>query len=89
MKKYVVDKRQQLDIPGLRVDHVDNLSVGPLIESVRSADNSICTSPVPNLASLSPIPDLRRDSQPEELLTLPAPDGFADSRRNSENLQQV
>ncbi|XP_050594862.1 diacylglycerol kinase eta isoform X14 [Bombus affinis] len=84
----ISNKRQQLDIPGLRVDHVDNLSVGPLIESVRSADNSTCTSPVPNLASLSPIPDLRRDSQPEELLTLPAPDGFADSRRNSENLPQ-
>lgn len=33
------------------------------------------------------MPDLRRDSQPEEILTLPAPDGFADSRRNSENLQ--
>lgn len=32
------------------------------------------------------MPDIRRDSQPEELLTLPAPDGFADSRRNSSNL---
>ncbi|KAF3430010.1 hypothetical protein E2986_08158 [Frieseomelitta varia] len=83
----ISNKRQQLDIPGLRVDHVDNLSVGPLIESVKSTDNSTCTSPTPNVASLSPIPDLRRDSQPEELLTLPAPDGFADSRRNSENLQ--
>ncbi|KOX68067.1 Diacylglycerol kinase eta [Melipona quadrifasciata] len=76
------DDTIQLDIPGLRVDHVDNLSVGPLIESVKSTDNSTCTSPTPNVASLSPIPDLRRDSQSEELLTLPAPDGFADSRRN-------
>ncbi|XP_011060953.1 PREDICTED: diacylglycerol kinase eta isoform X9 [Acromyrmex echinatior] len=58
----------------------------PIIES-----NSIeisCPSPTPNVASLSPMPDLRRDSQPEELLTLPAPDSFADSRRNSENIPQ-
>ncbi|CAL7943612.1 unnamed protein product [Xylocopa violacea] len=84
----ILNKKQQLDIPGLKVDHVESLSVGPLIESVKSTDDSTCTSPTPNVASLSPIPDLRRDSQPEELLTLPAPDGFADSRRNSENLPQ-
>ncbi|XP_034947054.1 diacylglycerol kinase eta isoform X2 [Chelonus insularis] len=53
--------------------------------------NSIlyCPSPTPNLACLSPIPDIRRDSQsPDDLLTLPAPDGFADSRRNSSNIGQ-
>lgn len=78
-----------MDIPGLKVDHVENLSVGPFIESLKSTEDSICTaSPTPNVASLSPMPDLRRDSQPEELLTLPAPDGFADIRRNSENLPQ-
>ncbi|XP_026670378.1 diacylglycerol kinase eta isoform X3 [Ceratina calcarata] len=86
----VSNEKEQLDIPGLKVDHVDsNLSIGALIESAKSTDNSTCTSPTPNVASLSPIPDIRRDSQPEELLTLPAPDGFADSRRNSENLPQV
>ncbi|XP_006625055.1 diacylglycerol kinase eta isoform X3 [Apis dorsata] len=82
----ILSKKKQLDIPGLKVDHVESLSVETLIESVKSTD-SIC-SPTPNVASLSPIPDLRRDSQPEEILTLPAPDGFADSRRNSENLPQ-
>lgn len=85
---YASDKKQQLDIPGLKVDHVESLSVEPLIDSIRSPDGSTCTTPTPYLASLSPIPDRRRDSQPEELLTLPAPDGFADSRRNSENLPQ-
>ncbi|XP_061936625.1 diacylglycerol kinase eta isoform X2 [Apis cerana] len=84
----ILSKKKQLNIPGLKVDHVESLSVETLIESVKSTDNSICTSPTPNVASLSPIPDLRRDSQPEEILTLPAPDGFADSRRNSENLPQ-
>ncbi|CAK9811061.1 Diacylglycerol kinase eta [Anthophora plagiata] len=84
----ISNKKQQLNIPGLKVDHVESLSVGPLIESVKSTDDSACSSPTPNVASLSPIPNLRRDSQPEELLTLPAPDGFADSRRNSENLTQ-
>lgn len=75
-----------MDIPGLKVDHIENLSVEPLLENI---EDSTCTiSPTPNLASLSPILDLRRDSQSDELLTLPAPDGFADSRRNSENLPQ-
>ncbi|XP_044008707.1 diacylglycerol kinase eta isoform X3 [Aphidius gifuensis] len=48
-------------------------------------DASPCPSPTPNLMSLSPMPDLRRDSQADDMLTLPAPDGFADSRRNSSN----
>ncbi|XP_076663150.1 diacylglycerol kinase eta isoform X2 [Andrena cerasifolii] len=83
----VSNKKQQMDIPGLKVDHIESLSMEPLLESVNSTeDSTFNTSPTPNVASLSPIPDLRRDSQAEELLTLPAPDGFADSRRNSENL---
>nr|XP_033330534.1 diacylglycerol kinase eta isoform X3 [Megalopta genalis] len=83
----VSNKKQQMDIPGLKVDHSEILSMGPLIESIKNTEDSACNlSPTPNVASLSPMPDLRRDSQPEELLTLPAPDGFADSRRNSENL---
>ncbi|XP_034189721.2 diacylglycerol kinase eta isoform X3 [Osmia lignaria lignaria] len=84
-----ISSKKQLDIPGLKVDHVDNLSIEPLIDSIQNIDNLTCNSPTPNVAFLSPIPDLRRDSQPEELLTLPAPDGFADSRRNSENLPQA
>lgn len=79
-------KMQQLDIPGLQTDQTDNFSLMPTIDSASSLDVSPCPSPTPNVASLSPMPDLRRDSQPEELLTLPAPDGFADSRRNSENM---
>ncbi|XP_014484616.1 PREDICTED: diacylglycerol kinase eta isoform X6 [Dinoponera quadriceps] len=81
-------KKQQLDIPGLQTDQIDNFSLMPTIDSASSLDISPCPSPTPNVASLSPMPDLRRDSQPEELLTLPAPDGFADSRRNSENMPQ-
>lgn len=85
---YNLGKKQQLDIPGLQTDQIDNFSLMPTIGSVSSVDISPCPSPTPNVLSLSPMPDLRRDSQPEELLTLPAPDGFADSRRNSENMPQ-
>ncbi|XP_025161810.1 diacylglycerol kinase eta isoform X6 [Harpegnathos saltator] len=81
-------KKQQLDIPGFQTDQIDNFNLMPTIDSASSVDISPCPSPTPNVASLSPMPDLRRDSQPEELLTLPAPDGFADSRRNSENIMQ-
>lgn len=85
-----LDKKQHLDIPGLlQTDQTsDNISLMPTLESCSSVEISPCPSPTPNVASLSPMPDLRRDSQPEELLTLPAPDGFADSRRNSENMPQ-
>ena len=62
--------------------------MGLTIQSLSSTDSSLCSSPTPNLASLSPMPDLRRDSQADEMLTLPAPDGFADSRRNSSNMPQ-
>ncbi|XP_012222170.2 diacylglycerol kinase eta isoform X2 [Linepithema humile] len=82
------NKKQHLIISSLlQVHEADNMSLMP-IESASSLETSPCPSPTPNVASLSPMPDLRRDSQPEELLTLPAPDGFADSRRNSENIPQ-
>ncbi|XP_012523249.1 diacylglycerol kinase eta isoform X3 [Monomorium pharaonis] len=86
----ITNKKQQLDIPGLsQTDRLDNISLIPTVGSASSLEIlSPCPSPTPNVASLSPMPDLRRDSQPEELLTLPAPDGFADSRRNSENIPQ-
>ncbi|KAK0087488.1 hypothetical protein PV325_000929 [Microctonus aethiopoides] len=67
----------------------NNLFLVPTIISSGSSDISPCPSPTPNLISLSPMPDLRRDSQADELLTLPAPDGFADSRRNSSNMPQM
>ncbi|XP_033209733.1 diacylglycerol kinase eta isoform X5 [Belonocnema kinseyi] len=73
------DKKSQLDLPLVATVHSLH----------SSTDSSLCSSPTPNLASLSPMPDLRRDSQPDEMLTLPAPDGFADSRRNSSNMHPV
>lgn len=82
------EERNHLDIPGLRPNNVEHLHVMPTIDSASSSEVSPCSSPTPNLVSLSPMPDLRRDSQAEEMLTLPAPDGFADSRRNSSNLPQ-
>ncbi|XP_051164827.1 diacylglycerol kinase eta isoform X4 [Leptopilina boulardi] len=72
------DKKANLDLPLVATLH-----------SISSTDSSLCSSPTPNVASLSPMPDLRRDSQADEMLTLPAPDGFADSRRNSSNMPQV
>ncbi|XP_025074284.1 LOW QUALITY PROTEIN: diacylglycerol kinase eta [Pogonomyrmex barbatus] len=85
----VTSKKQQLDIPGLSpTDQIDNINLISIIEPSSPIEILPCPSPTPNVASLSPMPDLRRDSQSEELLTLPAPDGFADSRRNSENLPQ-
>lgn len=86
MRNYYIRKKATLDIPDL-LQTDQNISLIPIVESA-SIEISPCPSPTPNVASLSPMPDLRRDSQPEELLTLPAPDGFADSRRNSENIPQ-
>ncbi|XP_011501604.1 PREDICTED: diacylglycerol kinase eta [Ceratosolen solmsi marchali] len=80
------EKRGQQNILEVRMENSnESLSVTPTLES---DEPSPCSSPTPNVASLSPMPDIRRDSQPEEMLTLPAPDGFADSRRNSSNLLQ-
>lgn len=67
---------------------LETLNIMPVIESGGSSEVSPCESPMPNLVSISPMPDLRRDSAPEEILTLPVPDGFADSRRNSSNMPQ-
>ncbi|XP_012278503.1 diacylglycerol kinase eta isoform X2 [Orussus abietinus] len=77
-----------LDILGLQSSNVESMETMLTVESESSNYASPCPSPTPNLTSLSPMPDLRRDSQAEEMLTLPAPDGFADSRRNSSNLPQ-
>ncbi|XP_014219907.1 diacylglycerol kinase eta isoform X2 [Copidosoma floridanum] len=83
------ERRRQLGIPDWNKDfNIESLCVTPSLESASSCDMTPCSSPTPNVTSLSPMPDIRRDSQPEELLTLPAPDGFADSRRNSENFPQ-
>ena len=73
-------------MPEVRSDYIENSSPSP---TPSSGNPSVCSSPTPNLVSLSPMPDIRRDSQGvEDLLTLPAPDGFADSRRASSTLPQ-
>ncbi|XP_044743893.1 diacylglycerol kinase eta [Chrysoperla carnea] len=79
---------------------MDTLKVLPTIDSGSSGEPSPCTTPSPNLSSsnsqtlisnrlisISPLPDIHRDSVCEEsdtLLTLPVPPDFADSRRSSE-----
>lgn len=75
---------------------MDSLKVASLTESGSSVDASTCaTTPssqassviTTRLVSLSPMPDLRRDStcdDPELLQTLPVPPDFADSRRASQ-----
>lgn len=70
---------------------MDSLKVLPTIESGSSSDISSCPSPTPSiitarLANISPMPDIRRDSACEDsdLLTLPVPPDFADSRRASQ-----
>lgn len=75
---------------------MDSLKVLPTIESSGSnSDISLCATPssqtssivTARLASLSPMPDLRRDStcdDPELMQTLPVPPDFADSRRASQ-----
>lgn len=69
---------------------MDNLKVLPTIESGSNSDISSCASQTSSvvtarLANLSPMPDVRRDSAVEDtdLLSLPAPPDFADSRRSS------
>ncbi|XP_011351823.2 diacylglycerol kinase eta isoform X1 [Ooceraea biroi] len=69
-------------------NRVDNINLMPPAEPGSNIEISPCPSPISNVVFSIPVPDIRRDSQPEELLTLPAPDGFADSRRNSENIPQ-
>lgn len=63
----------------------------PTIESGGSTEVSSCPSPTSSIATarlvnISPMPDVRRDSafESDDLLTLPAPADFADSRRASQ-----
>ncbi|XP_014229615.1 diacylglycerol kinase eta isoform X2 [Trichogramma pretiosum] len=81
-------KKRYLDIPEVRSDYnlADSLSVTP---TPSSGEASACSSPTPNLVSLSPMPDIRRDSQGvEDFLSLPAPAEYADSRRASSTMVQ-
>ncbi|XP_050509097.1 diacylglycerol kinase eta [Diabrotica virgifera virgifera] len=75
----------------------DSLKPMPTIESGGSTDVSSCPSPTSSiltarLANISPMPDVRRDStfgaEDTDLITLPVPEGFADSRRASQVQQQ-
>ncbi|XP_057656579.1 diacylglycerol kinase eta [Diorhabda carinulata] len=75
----------------------DSLKPMSIIESGGSTDISSCPSPTSSivtarLANISPMPDVRRDStfgvEESDLLTLPVPEGFADSRRASQVQQQ-
>lgn len=76
---------------------MDSLKVMPTIESGGSSEASSCPSPTSSiltarLANISPMPDVRRDSafgsDDTDLLTLPVPADFADSRRASQIQQQ-
>lgn len=72
---------------------MDSLKVSQPVESGSNSDISSCPSPASQtssvvtarLVNLSPIPDIRRDSAIDdtELLNLPVPPDFADSRRSS------
>lgn len=72
---------------------MDSLKVMPTIDSGGSTDVSSCHSPTSSivtarLVNISPMPDVRRDSafgsDDTDLLTLPVPADFADSRRASQ-----
>ncbi|KAJ8954355.1 hypothetical protein NQ318_011027 [Aromia moschata] len=76
---------------------MDSLKVMPTIDSGGSSDVSSYPSPTSSiltarLANISPMPDVRRDSafgsDDTDLLTLPVPADFADSRRASQIQQQ-
>ncbi|GLV41416.1 uncharacterized protein CBL_06646 [Carabus blaptoides fortunei] len=80
------------DKPECELKGMDTLKVLPTIDSASSTEPSPCPSPSPTvdrLSSISPLPDIRRDSTCEEsesLLNLPVPSQFADgsSRRSSQ-----
>lgn len=83
------------DLDKTEQQKMDSLKILPTIESASSSDLSSCPSPTASiittrLANISPIPDTRRDSAFEdpELLTLPVPPDFADSRRASQVQQR-
>lgn len=72
---------------------MDCLKVMPTIESGGSTDVSSCPSPTSSivtarLVNISPMPDVRRDSafgsDDTDLITLPVPADFQDSRRASQ-----
>lgn len=84
------------DLDKESLQKMDHLKVLPTIESGSSTDVSSCPSPTASiitarLASLSPMPDLRRDSAFEDpdLFNLPVPPDFADSRRASQVQQAL
>lgn len=83
------------DLDKTEMQKMDSLKVMPTIESGSSSDMSSCPSPTSSiittrLANISPIPDIRRDSafEDSDLLTLPVPPDFADSRRASQVQQK-
>ncbi|KAL1490343.1 hypothetical protein ABEB36_013057 [Hypothenemus hampei] len=77
----------------MNMTKMDCLKVIPSIDSASSSEGSSCPSPTGSVATarlvnISPIPDIRRDSvmavsDDPDLLTLPVPPDFADSRRSS------
>ncbi|KAK3907640.1 Diacylglycerol kinase eta, partial [Frankliniella fusca] len=76
-----VDDHKQASKPVM-----DTLKVNHGLDSGSSSDGSRCPSPAllgSRLATLSPLPDLRRDSGGEDLLPIPVPKEFADRRRSS------
>ncbi|XP_046989295.1 diacylglycerol kinase eta [Schistocerca americana] len=68
---------------------MDSLKVLSSIDSASSTEPSPCPSPLltERLTSISPLPDLRRDSAYDEMLTLPAPDEFADAEARRRSLE--
>ncbi|XP_052130444.1 diacylglycerol kinase eta-like [Frankliniella occidentalis] len=77
----VDDHNKQASKPAM-----DTLKVNHGLDSGSSSDGSRCPSPAllgSRLATLSPLPDLRRDSGGEDLLPIPVPKEFADRRRSS------
>lgn len=86
------------DLDKQNENKMDCLKVMPTIESGSSSDISSCPTPssqtssiiTARLASISPMPDIRRDSTSEDpdLLNLPVPPDFADSRRSSQIQQR-
>lgn len=83
------------DLDKTEMQKMDSLKVLPTIESGSSSDLSSCPSPTASiittrLANISPMPDIRRDSafEDSDLLTLPVPPDFADSRRASQVQQK-
>ncbi|XP_066141858.1 diacylglycerol kinase eta isoform X2 [Euwallacea fornicatus] len=80
------------------ITQMDSLKVVHSIDSGSSSDGSSCPSPTGSVATarlvnISPIPDIRRDSvattDDPDLLTLPVPPDFADSRRSSRVQQWI